>query len=123
MLGGVRVCGTQFFIFFMLSSVFTGCFSSGDPSYPGQGDHSLIRNVGIMAHIDAGKTTTTERMLFYAGFTRHMGGRDDVATPTSRYTWYPIRRRGGEGGWLSRYFVFAFTFLTTEAGFYSSGHQ
>uniref|UniRef100_UPI00358FFA82 ribosome-releasing factor 2, mitochondrial n=1 Tax=Myxine glutinosa TaxID=7769 RepID=UPI00358FFA82 len=45
-------------------------------------DISRIRNIGIMAHIDAGKTTTTERMLYNAGYTRSMGDVDDGDTVT-----------------------------------------
>uniref|UniRef100_A0AAY4AIY6 Ribosome-releasing factor 2, mitochondrial n=1 Tax=Denticeps clupeoides TaxID=299321 RepID=A0AAY4AIY6_9TELE len=45
-------------------------------------DISKIRNIGIMAHIDAGKTTTTERMLYYSGYTRALGDVDDGDTVT-----------------------------------------
>ena len=50
------------------------------------------RNIGIMAHIDAGKTTTTERLLYYAGKTYKMGDVDDGTTITD---WMKEEQRRG----------------------------
>ncbi|PHH85618.1 hypothetical protein CDD83_165 [Cordyceps sp. RAO-2017] len=41
-----------------------------------------IRNIGIIAHVDAGKTTTTERMLYYSGVTQRVGDVDSGNTVT-----------------------------------------
>lgn len=50
------------------------------------------RNIGIIAHIDAGKTTTTERILFYTGKTYRLGSVDDGTTVTD---WMEQERERG----------------------------
>jgi elongation factor G len=52
----------------------------------------FIRNIGIIAHIDAGKTTTTEHILFYTGRTHRMGSVDDGTTVTD---WMAQERERG----------------------------
>jgi len=51
-----------------------------------------LRNIGIIAHIDAGKTTTTERILFYTGRTHRMGNVDEGTTVTD---WMAQERERG----------------------------
>ena len=45
-------------------------------------DITLVRNLGVIAHIDAGKTTTTEHLLYYAGAKHKLGGVDEGTTET-----------------------------------------
>ncbi len=51
-----------------------------------------IRNIGIIAHIDAGKTTTTERILYYTGMTYRIGNVDEGTTVTD---WMEQERERG----------------------------
>jgi len=58
------------------------------PEYPLE----RTRNIGVIAHIDAGKTTTTERILFYTGRTHRLGNVDEGTTVTD---WMEQERERG----------------------------
>jgi elongation factor G len=59
---------------------------------PRQAPLEHYRNIGIIAHIDAGKTTTTERVLFYTGRTHRLGSVDEGTTVTD---WMEQERERG----------------------------
>jgi elongation factor G len=58
----------------------------------GKLDLKNVRNIGVIAHIDAGKTTTTERILFYTGMIHKIGEVHDGAATTD---WMPQERERG----------------------------
>jgi elongation factor G len=67
--------------------------SNGSPNSPNRPyPMERTRNIGIAAHIDAGKTTTTERILFYTGLIHKMGDVDDGNTVTD---WMEQERERG----------------------------
>ena len=63
-----------------------------DLKMPRQVPLHKIRNIGIMAHIDAGKTTTTERILYYTGMTHRIG---EVHEGTATMDWMEQEQERG----------------------------
>ena len=59
-------------------------------------DLTKVRNIGIMAHIDAGKTTTTERILYYTGINYKLGEVHDGAVRVGHHLDLDVPRRGDQ---------------------------
>src|SRR3989338_3420318 len=74
------------FLVYIISSASSAFFMERD--YPLE----KVRNIGIIAHIDAGKTTTTERVLFYTGVSHKIGEVHDGETTTD---WMEQERERG----------------------------
>ncbi|MBZ0309577.1 MAG: GTP-binding protein, partial [Anaerolineae bacterium] len=58
----------------------------------GRLDLAKVRNIGVIAHIDAGKTTTTERILYYTGMVHKIG---EVHYGAATTDWMPQEKERG----------------------------
>src|SRR4051812_16537087 len=67
-------------------------YTPKEPARPATTMLDKVRNIGIMAHVDAGKTTTTERILYYSG-TKHKVGDVDEGDTTTDYD--PLEQQKG----------------------------
>src|ERR1051326_147075 len=94
-IAGNEFCRYRFTIYELMAAVAeannkTATDNRNDPSRPYTLERT--RNIGIAAHIDAGKTTTTERILFYTGMIHRIGDVDDGNTVTD---WMEQERERG----------------------------
>ncbi|KAI0509264.1 P-loop containing nucleoside triphosphate hydrolase protein [Xylaria bambusicola] len=78
-------------VFIASQSRSRGVTTSTSPAQP-ESPIRYIRNIGIVAHVDAGKTTTTEQMLYNSGALRHAGNVDHGDTVTD---FLPMERQRG----------------------------
>lgn len=90
--GKKKICKLGVGIVFFAAPIFFSKFRSGIGCVSREYALDKTRNIGIMAHIDAGKTTTTERILFYTGVTHRIG---EVHEGTTTMDWMEQERERG----------------------------